>query len=597
VGTAHSTTGILSIMSILSFGGLLLLCVLWPLLLACLLAFRKMRAWALQLTPSAALPALVASLLVAPSEVHWYFPGILLGSEMGLDETGQVFLLLAALLWAVSGTYARAYLSQSSKHTEFYIFFLLSMAGNFGLIVAQDLFGFYFCFSLMSFAAYGLVVFDRSTAALRAGRIYIVLVVAGELMLFVALLMAAEITGATTFDTMRTGLAAVDPVSRNWVILLGVTGFGIKTGMLGLHVWLPLAHPVAPAPASAVLSGTMIKAGLLGWLQLLPLGKIALPGWGTTMIILGLTAAFYGVVIGLTQREPKVLLAYSSISQMGVMTMGLGLGFLVPHAWPLILPAIAFYAIHHGLSKGALFLGIGLAGSTNRVQRYWIWLGLWLPALALAGAPWTSGMLAKQLLKTNTLYAPLPWDSLLPLLLSISSLATALLMARLLYLVRPVAQPSRLAPSVGLVWPWIVLLLTVFLVPWWQAVTLLDQGKEVIDTMDSLWPVLVASIFVWVVLRHGFFRAVQSFPAGDVLVLMARSLQLLYPLGNGLISFGYHLKKWKIWLEVRLLGLLKVVKEKIQSIEDNFSRWEVAILFVAIMALSMSLIARSYYSA
>ena len=142
-----------------------------------------------------------------------------------------------------------------------------------------------------------------------------------------------------------------------------------------------------------------------------------------------------------------------------------------------------------------------------------------------------------------------------------------------------------------------MLLLTVFLVPWWLAVTLLGQGKEVIDTMDSLWPVLVASIFAWVVLRHGFFRTVQSFPAGDVLVLMERSLQLLYPLGNGLISFSYHWKKWKIWLEVHLLGLLMVAKERLQSMEDNFSRWEGAILFVAIMALSMSLIARNYYSA
>lgn len=581
-------------MNTLSFDGLLLLGLLWPLLLACLLAVRVIRAPILYLVPWAALPALAASLLVAPSEMRWHFPEILLGSEIGLDATGQVLLLLAALLWTVSGVYARTYLSRSNRYTEFYLFFLLSMTGNFGLIVAQDLFGFYFCFALMNFAAYGLVVFDRSITALRAGRIYIVLVVAGELLLFVALLMTAEITGATTFDAMRAGLALVDPVSRNWVILLGVAGFGIKVGMLGLHVWLPLVYPVAPVPASAVLSGTMINAGLLGWLQLLPLGEIALPGWGAIIIILGLTAAFYGVAIGLTQREPRVLLAYSSISQMGVMTMALGLGMLIPHAWPIILPAIAFYALHHGLSKGALFLGVGLSGSTDRIQRRWVWLGLWLPALALAGAPWTSGLLAKQLLKTTTHYAPLPWDSLLPVCLSFSALATALLMMRLLYLVRPAAQPLGVTPVSGLTCPWIILLLTVLLLPWWLAFLMPDLETGTIPVIDGLWPVVLALIIAWTVLRLDMFRTIQPLPAGDVLILMERNLRLLYLLGNGLISIRYRWEKWQMWLECRFTGLLMAAKERLQSMEDIFARWEVAILFVAIIVLSMSIIASIY---
>ena len=582
-------------MNTLSLDGLLPLGILWPLFLACLLVFRVMRAPTLFLAPWAALPALAASLLIAPSDMRWHFPAILLGSEIGLDATGQAFLLLTALLWTVSGVYARAYLSRSNRYIEFYLFFLLSMMGNFGVIVAQDLFGFYFYLALMNFAAYGLVVFDRSTASLRAGRVYITMVVAGELLLFVALLVTAEITGATTFDAMRTGLALADSVSRDWVILLGVTGFGIKAGMLGLHVWLPLAHPVAPVPVSAVLSGAMINAGLLGWLQLLPLGEIALPGWGAIIIILGLTAAFYGVAIGLTQREPKVLLAYSSISQMGVITMALGLGMLVPHDWPLILPVIVFYALHHGLSKGALFLGVGLIGSTNRIQRWWIWLGLWLPALALAGAPWTSGMLAKQLLKTTMPYAPLPWDSLLPPLLSLSAFTTALLMVRLLYLVRPDAQLLGVVPAAGQIWSWLILLQTVLLLPGWMVFLMPDLETGTISVNDSLWPIGMALIIAWAVLQLGVFREIQPLPAGDVLVLMERSLRLLYSLGNGLISsLIYHWKKWQIWLKTRFIDQLMAAKERIQKVEDNFARWDVAILFVVIIALSMGFIAKSY---
>lgn len=575
----------------LIFSGLLSLGVFWPFLLACLLGLRMTRSSALLLAPWAGLPIFAASLLSTPVEVRWYFPGLLLGSEMGLDAAGRIFLLLTALLWTISGVYARTYLSQSTRCTEFYIFFLLSMTGNFGLILMQDLFGFYLGFSLMSFAAYGLVVFDRSSAALRAGRVYIILTVIGELMLFVALLMASGMTGAITFDAMRVGLALVDPANRNWVILLGVAGFGIKAGMLGLHVWLPLAHPVAPAPASAVLSGAMIKAGLLGWLQLVPVGEMILPGWGAVMIILGLMAAFYGVVVGLVQREPKTLLAYSSISQMGVMTMAVGLGMLNPQAWPFILPAIAFYALHHGLSKGALFLGVGLVGGNDLRQQYWIWFGLWLPALALAGAPWTSGMLAKQLVKAGAVYASGPWDALLPFLLSVSALATSLLMARLLYLVRPAAGSSVTAPVAGLLWPWAVLLLGVLLVPWWRVSAIADPEIQIMSIMDSLWPAVVTVAIVWIVLRLDLFRTIQPLPAGDILVLMTRGLRLLYYPANILTRFGDAWDKWRSGLTAYLSGLKMTVKERLEMMEYHLARWEVAILFVVIMALGMGFIA------
>ena len=577
-------------MSTFFLGGLLSLSVVWPLLLTCLLGFKTARSCALQLAPWAALPALAASLLVTSSGESWHLPGMLLDSKIGLDTTGQIFLLMAALLWTASGIYARTSLAQSTRRAEFFSFFLLSMAGNFGLIVAQDIFSFYLGFALMSFAAYGLVVFDRGSVAMQAGRVYIILVVASELILFVALLIASAFTGATTFDTIRAGLAFIDPSNRDLVILLSLVGFGIKAGLLGLHVWLPLAHPVAPAPASAVLSGTMIKAGLLGWLQLLPLGEITLPGWGSIIILFGLAAAYYGVAIGLTQRDPKVLLAYSSISQMGVMTIALGLGMLIPHAWPLILPAIIFYALHHGLSKGALFLGVGLSGSAGRIQRGWVWFGLWLPALALAGAPWTSGMLAKQLLKTTAQYAPLPWDSWLPLLLSLSALATALLMARLLYLVRPAAQPMGVSPVAGLLWPWLLLLLTVLLAPWWLAIVMLDLQMEVNLMIDSLWPIILTWIITWAVLRLNLFRTIQPLPAGDVLIPIMHSLRLLAYFNNSLAKFRDRWDQWRKSFRIRLNGLIIVTKKRLLSMENHLARWEVALFFMVILMLGIGLI-------
>lgn len=570
----------------------LLLAVILPLLLASGLAFGATRATALRLAPWAALPVLI-QVLFAPPGAALHLPWLLLGSELGLvDDTAWIFMLFTALLWCLAGVYARSYLADSPGRDRFFVYFLLSMTGNFGLILAQDMASFYLFFALMSFASYGLVVHERSIEALRAGRIYMVLVVIGEVALFAAMVLATTATGSLDFNAVRSGLAQAE--SRDLIMFLAFTGFGIKAGVLGLHVWLPLAHPVAPTPASAVLSGAMIKAGLLGWLRLLPLGEVALLQWGEALMTLGLVAAFYGVAVGITQRQPKTLLAYSSISQMGIMTMAVGLGLLAPHAWPFILPTVAFYALHHALSKGALFMGVGLNGGRHSLQRLWVWLGLWLPALALVGAPWTSGMYAKLLLKNQTLYAPTPWDSLLPILLSSSAFATALLMARLLYLVRPVAQPSGSPPVAGLVWPWLAALVAVALVP----LSLLPSPSDYAgrQIMASLWPVLLAIIVSVVVRRTGVFRMLQPIPAGDVLVLMERGVQ---GLGAVLSSSGSGLRSMLRAMQRELQSLwraswLKAMKQCVLSWQKSGSfamGWSARITILVFLGLAMAWLA------
>jgi len=219
-------------------------------------------------------------------------------------------------------------------------------------------------------------------------------------------------------------------------------GFGVKAGVLGLHLWLPLAHPVAPTPASAVLSGVMIKAGLLGWMRFLPLGAEPWPLLGTAALLLGLLAALAAVLIGLTQRQPKVLLAYSSISQMGLMTLGLGAALLHPSTWPALALALAFYALHHGLAKGTLFLGVAVLAQARGTARRWALALQALPALALAGLPLSSGFWAKDGLKQALASLPAPWPEALAWLLPLAALGTTLLMLRLLWLqAQPAAAP------------------------------------------------------------------------------------------------------------------------------------------------------------
>ena len=580
----------------------LVLTVLVPLFLALGLVFRRTQAMALILAPWAALPVLLQVLFAAPSG-SLQLPWLLIGSELGIgDETSRLFLLFTALLWWLAGLFAHAYLAQQPGHKSFFLYYLLAMSGNLGLVLAQDLGSFYVFFALMSFASYGLVVHERTQPAIYAGRVYIILVVIGELALFAAMVMAMSATNAISFEAVRAGLAQAE--SRDLIMLLALIGFGIKAGVLGLHVWLPLAHPVAPTPASAVLSGAMIKAGLLGWLRLLPLGETVLLQWGEVFMVLGLAAAFYGVVVGLTQRDPKTLLAYSSISQMGIMTMAVGLGLTAPDAYPMILIVITIYALHHGLNKGALFLGVGVIAACHGVQRRWVWWGLWLPALALAGAPLTSGTLVKLMLKAQTVNAPEPWIALLPMLLSASALATTLLVGRfLLLLAKPKPGTNEHGSAIGMIIPWAVLVMTALVLPWWFAPSS-PTTWQLTNIISSLWPVLlgatlIVAVLLWMRQRqrpagmlspqgqwHSDFT--PRIPPGDILIPLSHIVIFLYR-----VARRCSVEQLPRWRDAGLDMLKRPWSgmmgwRRLAQIETRLARWHNGLLLFVLLGLLLA---------
>jgi formate hydrogenlyase subunit 3/multisubunit Na+/H+ antiporter MnhD subunit len=490
-----------------------------PLLLAGATLLQRFRSVALLSAPWAALPALCFA-VIAPVDSAVSLPWLLLGTHLGMDTTAQIFLCFTALLWTCAGVYAQAYLAADTARHRFFAFFLAAMSGNLGLVLAQDVVSFYLFFALMSFASYGVVIHDGSPEAYRAGRVYISLVVIGELLLVSALFLIVPATDNVTFSAVTTIVAAAP--MRDLIVGLTLAGFGIKAGLIPLHVWLPLAHPVAPTPASAVLSGAMIKAGLLGWMRFLPLGEGALPEWGSFCMGAGLLAAFYGVLVGLTQTNAKTALAYSSISQMGFMTIAIGVGLGSPAAWPAALSAALLYAVHHALAKGALFLGVGVV---QQVRDGWqlrlVMAGLLIPALALAGTPLTSGAVAKLALKDAVALPFLSWPGWLEGVLSFAAVGTTLLMGRFFSLVWPAAHKHepRLAP--GLWFPWMVLLSGVLVVTWLLVPE--RHGDVVRKTLSfaALWPVCVGALLAGAAWRLGdqraLFRTLQI-PSGDLLI-------------------------------------------------------------------------------
>ena len=497
----------------------------FPLLLAGGCLCRRWRSWSLAAAPWSPLPALALALW-PPAAGN--YPWLLLGSTFSLDLTGRIFLLFTALVWGAAALYARGYLANQARLYPFFFFFLLAMTGNLGLIMAGDIASFYLFFALMTFAAYGLIVHERDVEARHAGKVYLVMAVLGEVLLIAGLMLIAS-EGTTRLTELGPRLAA-SPY-RHLSIGLVLAGFGIKAGCFPLHLWLPLAHPVAPTPASAVLSGAMIKAGLLAWLRFLPLGEGAFPGWGLVCLVAGLTAAFGGVALGLAQSQAKTVLAYSSISQMGLMTGALGLGLFFPEAWPSVLAALCLYALHHGLAKTALFLGVGMSGARGSWGRGLFLGGLLLPALSLAGAPLTSGMAAKKLLSGLAVSIPSPWGDVFGWLLTGSAVATSVLMAYLLLL--PWTQRTRHShPPTFRQWlAWGVVQLGGLVMIWAVVPGWLDSwgGKSPGWSGEAAVTVLVGAalgFLFWRRAKKSRSSLLPPLPAGDVLLL-------LYALGRG----------------------------------------------------------------
>lgn len=552
-----------------------------PLVLAAALGLPG-RMQRLPLTPLAALPGLAAYLWLPVGSrvsISW----VLLGTTLQIDSIGRELLLLVSFLWLAAGIYALGYLRGSRRAPSFHLFFLLAMAGNLGVVVAADAVSFYFFFALMSFAAYGLVVFLRTDDVWRAGRVYMILVVVGEVAMFMGLVLMVQHTG-----TLELADLAAEPPAGLALVLL-VAGFGVKAGLFPLHIWLPLAHPVAPVPAHAVLSGAMVKAGLLGWLRLFPSGTGELSSLGAILIGFGIWGAYFGVAVGIAQTRPKTILAYSSVSQMGLITSGVGLALLAPEISSGVLRAVLLYAVHHAIAKGALFLGVGVA---ERVRAWWMPAVLVLPALVLAGLPLTSGAAAKTALKLPLSGAAAWWVDYLTWAFAIAALGTTLLMARFIWRMRWIPPVAGGLPAT-MVGPWLLLSASTVGLPWVIAPEFARMSLVPGNLWKLSWPVALGLVLVAASFRMRARWRLPNWPEGDLLVPLER-------LGGRLHS--YATRRPQLWQPIegptqRPVGVVagawgKKLRRWTAHAEKAFSRWEVtATLFVALIVLIFVLMA------
>jgi len=350
--------------------------------------------------------------------VEWF----LFGLFFRVDFIAKNFLLFSTLIWLLGAIYS--HFSIERDKARYWLFFILTFIGNFGLIISADVLGFYLFFSLMSIAAFGLVIHSQTQAAKEAAFVYIKYAILGEVALFIALVLSVNHYGSFAFSDFTTPMPPL-------ALALFLFGFGIKGGLFLLHFWLPLAHANAPAAASALLSGVMLKAGILGLMRFLPFGEAVESIGGIFLSAFGVIGIYFGL-FGLFQSKIKEVLAYSSISQMGYLFILLGLGLLEPTLWETLLGVVIFFSIHHAINKSALFF---LAGEVmhHGLSKHFIFLGV-LFSLSLIGVAFSSGGVAKEMLFLALSSAPL-----LTLLLTPSIFVTALLMFKAAWIANNIA--------------------------------------------------------------------------------------------------------------------------------------------------------------
>lgn len=308
-----------------------------------------------------------------------------LGLHLGLDGFRLVYVCIAIVMWTVSGIFSREYMAHYANRRRYYIFFWATFAATAGVFLSKDLYTTFIFFEIMSFTSYVWVAFDEREASLRAAQTYLAVAVIGGMVMLMGLFLLYDLLG--TLEIERIGELAGEVLSGNvpsgemmpgnvpagearpgqaaQLYAAGgllLFGFGAKAGCFPLHIWLPKAHPEAPAPASALLSGILTKTGVFG-IIVVSCGMFGSDmRWGQLIAALGLVTMFVGALLAVFSVNLKRVLACSSISQIGFILTGIGMSCLLRSVGEdnsLAVRGAFLHMVNHSLFKLVLFLCAG----------------------------------------------------------------------------------------------------------------------------------------------------------------------------------------------------------------------------------------------
>ena len=307
----------------------------------------------------------------------------LLSFSIRIDQLSAFFMLVISLVAIFCSVYALDYVRHYyGKYSIgvlgfFYNVFIVSMI----LVVsAHNALFFLIAWEVMALASYFLVIYERrESTSIRAGSLYFIMTHAGTAFIIIAFLLMYRTTGSFEFGEIRDGIAAASPLVKNAIFISALIGFGVKAGVIPLHIWLPSAHPAAPSHVSALMSGVMIKTGIY---MMVRIYLDILPGaylwWGLALLIIGAISSLLGVLYALSEHDLKRLLAYHSIENIGIILLGLGSALVFSSYGMTTLAALGlaaalFHTMNHATFKALLFLGAGsviAATHTRDIEKY-----------------------------------------------------------------------------------------------------------------------------------------------------------------------------------------------------------------------------------
>ena len=333
-----------------------------------------------------------------------------LGIGFVLDGFRSVYTLTAALMWMMTTVFSKEYFKHYHNRNRYYLFMLLTLGATMGVFLSADLYTTFIFFEMMSFTSYVWVAHDERKASLRAAETYLsVAVIGGMAMLMGLFLLYHELGTLEIAALLRLAKACPD---KTLLYVAGgciTLGFGAKAGVFPLHIWLPKAHPVAPAPASALLSGILTKPGIFGMIVVSCNLLYGDGDWGSVILLLGCITMFGGALLALFSVDLKRTLACSSMSQIGFVTVGIGIQGLLGEENTMAAMGTLLHMVNHSLIKLVLFMAAGVVFmnvhmlNLNEIRGFgrkkpllhFIFL---MGALGIGGIPLWNGYISKTLL-------------------------------------------------------------------------------------------------------------------------------------------------------------------------------------------------------
>jgi len=349
------------------------------------------------------------SLYIKNAPVAVVIPGIMgEGLYLKLDDFRYIFVFLTSFIWLLVTYYSTLYLIKYKNRNRYYAFFMLTLSSTIGTFISQDLLNLFTFFEMMSFSSYLLVIHDEDKYSHKAGASYFAAAIIGGMFLLMGLFLLYDYTGTLDIDLLPGRVEYLGAI-RYVIAALMLVGFGVKAGMMPLHVWLPQAYTAAPSSATAILSGILSKTGVFG---IILVSVVIMKGdiyISSTLLFLGFMTMLTGGVLAVFQKHLKRILAFSSMGQIGYIITGIGLiGILKGHG------AIAVYGtllhiINHSLLKVLLFLSAGIIYLTlhemniNLIKgfgknKHFLKLIFFVGLLGMTGVPGFGGFIGKSLL-------------------------------------------------------------------------------------------------------------------------------------------------------------------------------------------------------